>query len=133
MVAIGDQPILWHLLKYYEHFGFRQFVIALGHHADTIRAYFVERLRATPIGTGAHARAAGGWSRLDRRAGRYRTGHRDRRPDQAPGPYLDDAPFMLTWCDGLADIDLDKLRAFHQAHGRLATLTAVHPPARFGR
>jgi glucose-1-phosphate cytidylyltransferase len=47
-------------------------------------------------------------------------------------PYLD-GPFMLTWCDGLADVDLARLRDFHRAHGRLATLTAVHPPARFGR
>jgi glucose-1-phosphate cytidylyltransferase len=49
------------------------------------------------------------------------------------GPYLDGQTFMLTWCDGLADIDLDALRAFHQGHGRLATLSAVHPPPRFGR
>ena len=48
-------------------------------------------------------------------------------------PYLDDSTFMLTWCDGLADIDIEKLLAFHRAHGKLATLTAVHPPARFGR
>jgi glucose-1-phosphate cytidylyltransferase len=48
-------------------------------------------------------------------------------------PYLEDAPFMLTWCDGLADIDLGALCAFHERHGRLATLSAVHPPARFGR
>ena len=49
------------------------------------------------------------------------------------GPYLEGEAFMLTWCDGLADIDLDALRAFHERHGRLATLSAVHPPARFGR
>ena len=48
-------------------------------------------------------------------------------------PYLHQAPFMLTWCDGLSDVDLHRLRAFHEAHGRLATLTAIHPPARFGR
>jgi glucose-1-phosphate cytidylyltransferase len=48
-------------------------------------------------------------------------------------PYLDEGAFMLTWCDGLADVDLHRLREFHEAHGRLATLTAVHPPARFGR
>jgi glucose-1-phosphate cytidylyltransferase len=134
MVAIGDQPILWHLLKYYEHFGFRHFVIALGHHADTVRAYFVERLRATPIGTGAHLlvqpRLEPAWTvELVDTGLDTETGGRIKRL----APYLDDAPFMLTWCDGLADIDLAKLRAFHQAHGRLATLTAVHPPPRFGR
>jgi glucose-1-phosphate cytidylyltransferase len=48
-------------------------------------------------------------------------------------PYLDDAPFMLTWCDGLADVDLNNLRSFHRGHSGLATLTAINPPARFGR
>ena len=48
-------------------------------------------------------------------------------------PWLGGAPFMLTWCDGLADVDLDRLRSFHRGHGGLATLTAIHPPARFGR
>ena len=48
-------------------------------------------------------------------------------------PYLGTAPFMLTWCDGLSDVDLHQLRAFHERHGRIGTLTAVHPPSRFGR
>jgi len=48
-------------------------------------------------------------------------------------PYLGNQRFMLTWCDGLSDVDLDKLRAFHAGHGRIGTLTAIHPPARFGR
>ena len=134
MVPIGGRPILWHLLKYYAHFGFAQFVIALGHHADTIRQYFVEGLRSTPIGDGprllVQPAAEPAWTvELIDTGLLTETGGRIRRL----APYLDGAPFLLTWCDGLADIDLRRLRAFHEGHGRLATLTAVHPPPRFGR
>jgi glucose-1-phosphate cytidylyltransferase len=134
MVLIGDQPILWHLLKYYEHSGFRHFVIAIGHHGATIRQYFVEKLRATPIGNGPHLllqpEVEPSWTvELVDTGLETETGGRIRRL----APYLDGAPFMLTWCDGLADIDLAELCAFHRAHGRLATLSAVHPPPRFGR
>src|ERR687898_3426359 len=134
MVMIGEQPILWHLLTYYAHFGFDEFVIALGYQADTIRQYFVERLSARAESDGprllARPQAEPGWS----------VELIDTGPDTDTGgrigrlaPYLGDAPFMLTWCDGLADVDLRELGAFHLAHGRLATLTAVHPPPRFGR
>jgi glucose-1-phosphate cytidylyltransferase len=131
---IGAQPILWHLLKYYAHFGFHEFVIALGYQADTIRRYFVERLGARATSDGprllVRPQAEPTWSvELIDTGAETETGGRIRRL----APYLEAAPFMLTWCDGLADVDLRKLGAFHQAHGRLATLTAVHPPPRFGR
>jgi glucose-1-phosphate cytidylyltransferase len=134
MVMIGAQPILWHLLKYYAHFGFHEFVIALGYQADTIRRYFVERLGARATSDGprllVRPQAEPTWSvELIDTGAETETGGRIRRL----APYLEEAPFMLTWCDGLADVDLRKLGAFHQAHGRLATLTAVHPPPRFGR
>jgi glucose-1-phosphate cytidylyltransferase len=134
MVMIGAQPILWHLLKYYAHFGFHEFVIALGYQADTIRRYFVERLGARATSDGprllVRPQAEPTWSvELIDTGAETETGGRIRRL----APYLEAAPFMLTWCDGLADVDLRKLGAFHQAHGRLATLTAVHPPPRFGR
>jgi glucose-1-phosphate cytidylyltransferase len=135
MVRIGDQPILWHLLKYYECFGYTQFVIALGHHADSVHDYFVSlgaRLKPTSDGPRTIVRPAteAAWTvELVDTGLETMSGGRIRRLI----PYLDDGPFMLTWCDGLADVDLDALRAFHETHGRLATLTAVHPPARFGR
>jgi glucose-1-phosphate cytidylyltransferase len=134
MVPIGDQPILWHLLKYYEHYGYTEFVIALGYQADTIRQYFVEQLRATAVSDGprllVHPQAEPDWTvELIDTGAETDTGGRIKRL----APYLEDAPFMLTWCDGLADVDLRRLGAFHRAHGRLATLTAVHPPPRFGR
>jgi glucose-1-phosphate cytidylyltransferase len=135
MVRIGEQPILWHLLKYYEHFGYHEYVVALGHHADSIRAYFADLgARAAAIVEGActtvFPAAEPGWTvalvdtGLD-----TMSGGRIKRL----APYLGDRPFMLTWCDGLADIDLHALRAFHESHGRRATLSAVHPPPRFGR
>jgi len=135
MVAIGDRPILWHLLKYYEHHGFGRFVIALGHHGESVRAYFATLgARCAPsidgVGITVYPAAEPGWTvELVETGLETMSGVRIKRL----APYLGDAPFMLTWCDGLADVDLWRLRRFHQAHGRLATLTAVHPPARFGR
>jgi glucose-1-phosphate cytidylyltransferase len=135
MVRIGAQPILWHLLKYYEHHGYRRFVIALGHHADSIRTYFQGLgSRAAAVSEGACTTvcpaAEPGWTvELVDTGLETMSGGRIKRL----ASYLEDAPFMLTWCDGLANIDLGALRAFHERHGRLATLSAVHPPARFGR
>ena len=133
MVTIGDEPVLWHIMRYYRHFGFTEFVVALGYQARSIQDYFQQTGEAHPdvpradehrryvkdgltidlVDTGADTQNGGRIKRL--------------------APYLCGHPFMLTWCDGLADIDLDQLLAFHRRHGRLATLTAVHPPARFGR
>jgi glucose-1-phosphate cytidylyltransferase len=135
MVLIGGRPILWHLLKYYEHYGFVQFVIALGHQAGSIRQYFAELGERRPAqregpSTLVFPSAEPGWTvRLVDTGLDTMSGGRIKRL----APYLDGAPFMLTWCDGLADIDLDRLRSFHFSQGGLATLTAIHPPARFGR
>jgi glucose-1-phosphate cytidylyltransferase len=135
MVRIGDEPILWHLLKYYERFGYTHFVIALGHHAASIRAYFASLgARTKPSTDGpctiVQPAAEPAWTvELIDTGLDTMSGGRIRRL----APYVDGAPFMLTWCDGLADLDLGALRAFHERHGRLATLTAVQPPARFGR
>jgi glucose-1-phosphate cytidylyltransferase len=135
MVLIGGRPILWHLLKYYEHYGFGEFVIALGYQAESIRQYFAqlgERRPAQSAGpsTVVFPRAEPGWTvRLVDTGLDTMSGGRIKRL----APWLDGAPFMLTWCDGLADVELDRLRTFHRAHGGLATLTAIHPPARFGR
>lgn len=134
MVRIGAQPILWHVLKYYERYGYTQFVIALGHHADSIKGYFIETLGAAPESDGVRTivrpTAERKWTvELVDTGLDTMSGGRIKRL----APYLDGSAFMLTWCDGLADVDLHRLRHFHEAHGRLATLTAVHPPPRFGR
>jgi glucose-1-phosphate cytidylyltransferase len=135
MVRIGDRPILWHVLKYYERYGYTHFVIALGHHADSIRDFFFSLgVRAAPASDGPRTivrpAAEPEWTvELVDTGLDTMSGGRIRRL----APYLDGAPFMLTWCDGLADVDLIELRDFHERHGRLVTLSAVHPPARFGR
>jgi glucose-1-phosphate cytidylyltransferase len=138
MVPIGDDPILWHLIRYYRSFGWNEVVVALGYQGDSIRAWFAERgwqQAATDELPPAAATACVRWQGEGCTATLVETG-----PDTENGgrikrlqPYLGGARCMLTWCDGLADIDLAALLAFHERHGRLATLTAVRPPARFGR
>jgi glucose-1-phosphate cytidylyltransferase len=133
LVEIGGRPILWHILRYYAHFGFASFVIALGHRGAAIVEAFsrLGRLR------NRHAAAAVVELSLGAVAAEValvdtgietETGGRIKRL----APHLDGGSFMLTWSDGLADVDLHALARFHRAHGRLATVTAVHPPPRFG-
>ncbi len=121
LVEIGGRPILWHIMRYYAHYDFSDFVIALGYRGEAIRHYFdgLERVNGSAawnvdlVDSGLETHSGG---RIKRLAGQL-------------GPET----FMLTWCDGLADLDLERLLAFHRAHGRLATLTAIRPPPRFGR
>jgi glucose-1-phosphate cytidylyltransferase len=135
MVRIGDEPVLWHVMKYYDHYGLTDFVIALGYQAASVRNYF-ESLgaRHPPVQDGprtiVYPEAERSWIvELVDTGAETMSGGRIKRL----APYLGDGPFMLTWCDGLSDVDLDQLLAFHRSHGRLATLTAIHPPAKFGR
>lgn len=135
LVEIGGRPILWHLLQYYHHFGFDEFVIALGYKGETIRAYFAETGYQREPSDGGESKPHQHWRNgaitvdlVDTGLGTENGGRVKRL-----APYLGGGTFMLTWCDGLADVDLRRLLAFHRAHGRLATLTAVQPPGRFGR
>lgn len=132
MVRIGDEPIIWHIMKYYSSFGLSNFVIALGHQADSIRSYFEALAPGSVIHDGLRTiinpRKEPDWTvELIDTGLETLSGGRIKRL----APYLDTAPFMLTYCDGLADVDLDQLLAFHTRHGRLATLTAVHPQNNF--
>jgi glucose-1-phosphate cytidylyltransferase len=111
MVEIGGKPILWHIMKIYAHYGFKDFVIALGYKGEHIKKYMVD-CTVKLIDTGMKTQTGGRIKRL--------------------APYVDGQTFMLTWGDGVADIDLTKLLEFHRSHGKLATLTAVRPPARYG-
>lgn len=137
MVEIGGKPILWHIMKIYEHYGFKDFVIALGYKGEYIKKYMVD---CCSLGSNLTVDLKN--SRVVRHEGnnldwtvqlidtgmKTQTGGRIKRL----APYLDGQTFMLTWGDGVADIDLTKLLAFHRSHGKLATLTAVRPPARYG-
>jgi glucose-1-phosphate cytidylyltransferase len=138
MVEIGGRPILWHIMKTYERYGFNKFILALGYKGEMIKDYFLnyharlsdltvhlkngqvdysnptaEAWLVSLINTGANTMTGGRLLRLK--------------------PYLQSGgTFMLTYGDGVSDVDLTALLAFHRSHGRLATVTAVRPPVRFG-
>jgi glucose-1-phosphate cytidylyltransferase len=137
MVEIGGKPILWHIMKHYASYGCDDFYVALGYMGEFIKSYFLqgynlsgnltvdfahrmvsredaesEEWRVNLIDTGLHTLTGGRLFRLKR--------------------YLGNETFMLTYGDGLSNVDYNALLEFHRSHGRLATVTAVRPPARFG-
>jgi len=137
MVEIGGRPILWHIMKIYDHFGFRDFAIALGYKGEFIKRYMVDYcalssdltvdLRSGDVRS--HGSATPNWKvDLIDTGQKTNTGGRIKRL----APHMGDETFMLTWGDGVSDIDLHDLLDFHRAHGKLITMTAVRPPARFG-
>ena len=138
MVEVGGHPILWHIMKAYAAQGFDEFVICLGYKGEVIKDFFLNyRQRqgglSVNLSTGKfdmHDPSAGeAWKvHLLETGLSTMTGGRIRRAAQFLGPQR----FMATYGDGLADIDLHGLLAFHEKEGRRATLTAVRPPARFG-
>jgi glucose-1-phosphate cytidylyltransferase len=136
MVEIGGSPILWHIMKIYSSAGFSEFVLALGYRAEVVKRYFLDyyRLRNDlTIGSDGkvelHEGARDEWRiELIDTGVETQTGGRIKRLANR----LRDDTFMLTYGDGVADIDARKLLEFHRSHGKLATVTAVRPPARFG-
>lgn len=137
MVEIGGQPILWHIMKLYAAQGFNDFIICLGYKGYVIKEYFInyfyhnsdvtidlsknqievhdskaESFKVTLVDTGLETKTAGRLKRVQK--------------------YIDTDQFMLTYGDGLSDVNLNELIAFHQQHGKLATVTAVQPEGRFG-
>ena len=137
MVEIGGQPILWHIMRRYAHFGCNEFVVALGYRGELIKEYFLklQYMRndvSVHLENGrvqVHDGACLDWVvHLVDTGLETQTGGRLRRLER----WIGGERFMMTYGDGLADIDIGGLVAFHEAHGRLATITAVRPPARFG-
>jgi glucose-1-phosphate cytidylyltransferase len=139
LVEVGGRPILWHIMKIYSHYGFNDFILCLGYRGNMIKDYFLQYeamnndftislgrqesiefhsihkeqgLRVTLADTGLHTM----------------TGGRVQKAQQ----YVNDDLFLLTYGDGVADVDLTKLLQFHKNHGKLATLTAVRPTSRYG-
>jgi glucose-1-phosphate cytidylyltransferase len=137
MVEIGGKPILWHILKIYEYYGYNEFIICLGYKATFIKEYFynyylhnsditielannninvhyseTESFKITLIDTGLNTNTAGRLKKIQK--------------------YINNETFMLTYGDGLADINLDELLKFHKSHNRIVTLTSVQVPGRFG-
>ena len=137
MVEIGERPIIWHIMKHYAHYGFKEFVIALGYKGEMIKRYFYDYFKFNGsmtinlaqgslkvhepvqdnwvidlIDTGLHTNTGGRLKKLE--------------------PWLGKGPFMLTYGDGVCNVNLNELLGFHRGHGKLVTVTAVRPPARFG-
>jgi glucose-1-phosphate cytidylyltransferase len=137
MVDIGERPILWHIMKSYATQGFKEFFVALGYKGEAIKRYFLDyhgmsKSVTIDVATGRasfHESEVDDWKvHLMDTGLKTSTGGRVRRLQ----PWLEDGTFMLTYGDGVSDVDLNQLLAFHRKHGKIATLTAVRPPARFG-
>jgi glucose-1-phosphate cytidylyltransferase len=137
MVEIGGKPMLWHIMNIYASHGFRDFLVACGYRGELIKEYFHNIF--------IHSNdyiidlADGSLQVLRTSTTDWRVGVIDTGLETMTGgrilrmrPYLGQTTFMVTYGDGLGDVDIARLLAFHRAHGRLATVTAVRPPARFG-
>lgn len=137
MVEIGGKPILWHIMKIYETYGYNDFVLCLGYKAQSIKEYFLnyylynsdvtieleknkvdvhfsntESFKVTLVDTGLMTNTAGRIKKIRK--------------------YINDETFMLTYGDGVSDVNINDLVSFHKSHGRLATLTSIQTPGRFG-
>ncbi len=138
MIDIGDKPMLWHIMKIYAHYGFNDFVICCGYKGYMIKEYFANYyLHQSDVTFDfcgqnkmtIHNNIAEPWKVTLVDTGKdTMTGGRIKRIQ----PYLGNEPFFLTYGDGVADVDIKKLLAFHCAHGKKATLTAIQPEGRWG-
>ena len=137
MVEVGGRPILWHIMMHYAHYGHKEFFIALGYKSEIIKRYFLDYhalngSMTVDLSSGAvraHKKECEDWvvHLMDTGLHTY-TGGRVKYLE----PWLQDGTFMVTYGDGVSDLDLKDLLRFHRSHGRIATVTAVRPPARFG-
>lgn len=137
MVEIGGRPILWHILKHYSFYGFKEFVIALGYKSEVIKRFFMEY--SGLVGSLSIQLARGDVSRHDQPCEDWTVHLMDTGQQTNTGgrlkrlqPWLYDGTFMVTYGDGVSDVDLEALVSFHRKQGRIATITAVRPPARYG-
>lgn len=136
MVEIGGRPLLWHVMAIYAAHGFREFVVACGYKGEIIKQYFADIQHHSDWTVDLRS---GARTLVKRRAPDWRVHLRDTGAETLTGgrlrrlrDVLGEGTFMVTYGDGVADVDVRALVHFHRSHGRLATVTAVHPPARFG-
>jgi len=137
MVSIGGKPIIWHVMKTYAHFGHNDFYVALGYKAEVMKEYFLNYREVNAdftvdLSSGQitpHQLDSVDWkvTLVDTGADSM-TGGRVKRMQS----FIGNETCMLTYGDGVADIDLDSLLSFHRSHGKMITVSAVRPPARFG-
>jgi glucose-1-phosphate cytidylyltransferase len=139
MIPIGPYPILWHIMKSYAHFGHKEFIVCLGYKGEVIKDFFLNyeaytRDLTITFGSGGgiayhNNHDASGWKvTLTDTGVRSMTGARISRIRR----YVQGEDFMFTYGDGVSDVDLGELLAFHRSHGRVLTVTGVRPPGRFG-
>jgi len=137
LVEIGGRPILWHIMKQYAHYGFKEFFVALGYKGEAIKRYFLDYYDLNSnltidLGNGNHQKKkknGDDWILHLIDTGRDSfTGTRVKRLK----PWLKNETFMVTYGDGVSNINLQELLKFHQRHGRIATISVVRPPSRFG-
>ena len=138
MIEVGDAPILWHIMKYYSSFGFDEFIICCGYKGYVIKEYFADYyLHRSDITFDfsnnnqmiVHNNVAEPWKvTLVDTGYATMTGGRLKRVQK----YVGDETFMMTYGDGVSDVDLHELLEFHKAHGKAATITAIQPGGRFG-
>ena len=137
MVTVGGKPILWHIMRSYAYFGYKDFYLSLGYKSEVIKEYFLNyrSLNAdftVDLSSGSvepHQIDDTDWRVTLVQTGlESMTGGRVKRLQS----FIGNEPFMLTYGDGVADIDLDALLTFHKSHGKMVTISAVHPGARFG-
>jgi len=137
MVEIGGKPILWHIMHIYAHYGFTEFCVALGHKGEYIKRWFQDysnlqgsmTIKTATGEVASHDNHDIDWTvDLVETGENTMTGGRIKRLKD----WVGNDTFMLTWGDGVSDIEIDKLLEFHKNHGKFATMTAVRPPARYG-
>ncbi len=137
MVEIGGMPILWHIMKLFDHYGYDEFCVALGYKGEYIKKFFVDFCSldgdlTVNLGTSQTYRQGGNipnWTvELIDTGLETLTGGRIKRLQRQIG----NERFLLAWGDGLADVNIREVVAFHESHGKLATVVAVRPTARFG-
>jgi glucose-1-phosphate cytidylyltransferase len=139
MVPVGGKPILWHIMKIYSHYGFKRFIICLGYKGEIIKEYFFNyRMRTSDFTINLsdykninfhNSQNEEDWYvTLADTGERAMTGARIKRIEK----YIDTENFLLTYGDGVAEININKTVDFHLSHGKLATVTGVNPPSRFG-
>lgn len=137
MVEIGGKPMLWHIINIYSYYGFHEFILALGYKAEVVKEYFLNfyalnnnlTLDLEQGRTIIHERVQPNWRiHLVDTGLSTMTGGRIKRLKE----WIGNETFMMTYGDGVSDVNVEKLVEFHKSHGKLATVTAVRPPARFG-
>lgn len=137
MVTVGGRPILWHIMRTYAHYGHNDFFVALGYKAEVVKEYFLHYKSlnscfTVDLATGSstpHQEDATDWKvTLVDTGAESMTGGRVKRLQR----FIGNEPCMLTYGDGVADVNIEEALRFHRSHGKMVTMTAVHPVPRFG-